>query len=191
MAFTGHKSMLGPTGIGGLVLDQAVEIEPTRFGGTGIDSKSLAHTEAFPYRLEAGTLNLVGIIGLSESLDFLAQHGIASIHSREMELLSVLRDGLSLLNGIELYGAEDLSNHVGLLTANVRGIDPEDVGAILDADFGIGVRVGLHCAPLVHESLGTFPQGGVRFSLGPFNVREDIDRTLAAMAEICGAAGHR
>jgi len=189
LAFTGHKSMLAPTGIGGLVLNRQIEsIEPSRFGGTGIDSGNLIHTEAFPYRLEAGTLNLLGIIGLSESLDFIGEMGMESIHTGEMELLNRLRDGLSLLDGIELYCAENLFNHVGLLTANVRGMDPNDVGAILDADFGIAVRVGLHCAPLVHESLGTSPYGSVRFSIGPFNTGDDIDRTLAAMA---GIARHK
>jgi cysteine desulfurase/selenocysteine lyase len=189
LAFTGHKSMLAPTGIGGLVLNRQIEnIEPSRFGGTGIDSGNLIHTEAFPYRLEAGTLNLLGIIGLSESLDFLGEMGMESIHTGEMELLNRLRDGLSLLDGIELYCAENLFNHVGLLTANVRGMDPNDVGAILDADFGIAVRVGLHCAPLVHESLGTSPYGSVRFSIGPFNTGDEIDRTLAAMA---GIARHK
>lgn len=185
LAFTGHKSMFGPTGIGGLVLSRQLDgIEPLRFGGTGVDSGNPVHTEAFPYRLEAGTLNLMGIIGLSEGIDFLEEKGIESIHAGEMELLKRLRDGLSRLEGIRLYCTEDLSDHVGLLTANVRGMDPNSVGAILDADFGIAVRAGLHCAPLVHESLGTSPYGGVRFSIGPFNTGEEIDRTLAAMAEI-------
>ena len=184
VAFTGHKSMLGPTGIGGLILNQGVQIESTRFGGTGVDSRSLIHTESFPHRLEAGTLNLLGIIGISESLDFLLKEGIETIHAREMELLGRLRDGLSLFKEITIYCAEDLSNHVGLLTANVKGIDSEDVGAILDADFGIAVREGLHCAPLVHESLGTSQKGSVRFSLGPFSTEEDINMALAAMAAI-------
>jgi len=190
VAFTGHKSMLGPTGIGGLVLNQGIEIEPTHFGGTGLDSKSMVHTETFPHRLEAGTLNLLGIIGISESLDFLGKEGIEAIHGREMELLRRLRDGLSLLKGINIFCAEDLSNHVGLLTVNVKGIDPENVGAILDADFGIAAREGLHCAPLVHESLGTSPKGGVRFSLGPFTTEDDIDQTVAAMAEIVRTKEH-
>jgi len=187
LAFTGHKSMLAPTGIGGLVLNRQIEeIEPSRFGGTGIDSGNPVHTEAFPYRLEAGTLNLLGIIGLSEGIDFLEEKGMESIHAGEMELLNRLREGLSRIEGIGLYCAENFSDHVGLLTANVRGMDPNDVGAILDADFGIAVRVGLHCAPLVHESLGTSPYGSIRFSIGPFNTGEEIDRTLAAMAEIAG-----
>ena len=184
IAFTGHKSMLGPTGIGGLVLDRDVQIEPTRFGGTGVDSGSLVHTETFPHRLECGTLNLLGIIGLSESLDFIEKETMEAIHQREMALLARLRDGLSRLDGIELCCADDLSRHVALLTANVQGLSAEDAGDILDGDFGIAVRVGLHCAPLVHESLGTSPRGGIRFSFGPFNTEEHVDRALAAMSEI-------
>ncbi len=181
LAFTGHKSMLGPTGIGGLILDPNVEIEQTRFGGTGVDSKSLIHTQTFPHRCEAGTLNLLGIIGLSFALTFLEKEGIETIHEREMGLLTTLRDGLSALDGIELYCADDLSHRVAILTANVRGMDPEDAGAILDGDFDIAIRAGLHCAPLVHETLGTFPAGGIRFSVGPYNTEEDIDRAVAAM----------
>jgi cysteine desulfurase/selenocysteine lyase len=184
LAFTGHKSMLGPTGIGGLVLSPGVEVKSMRFGGTGFDSLSLAHPDIFPYRLEAGTHNLLGIIGLSEALDYLRNRGIESIYAGEMELLRRLREGLSSYKGIQIYGPEDLSDRIGLLTANVLGMDPEDVGAILDADFHIAARVGLHCAPLLHEGLGTSPRGTIRFSLGPFNTEDDIDRTVAAMEMI-------
>jgi cysteine desulfurase family protein len=184
VAFTGHKSLLGPTGIGGLVIQPELNIKSTRFGGTGVDSKSLIHTQAFPHRLEAGTLNLLGIIGLSEGLDFVTAEGLNAIHSREMELLTRLRDGLFALDRITLYCQEDLSERVGIIMANVQGIEPDDVGSILDADFGIAARTGLHCAPLVHETLGTYPEGGVRFSLGPFNTKEDIDRTIEAMGVI-------
>jgi cysteine desulfurase/selenocysteine lyase len=184
VAFTGHKSLLGPTGIGGLVVDPELDIQTTRFGGTGVNSKSLIHTQTYPHRLEAGTINLLGVIGLSKGLDFLMAEGLNAIHHGEMELLTRLRDGLSALDRLTLYCQEDLSEHVGIITANVQGIKPEDVGAILDADFGIAVRTGLHCAPLVHETLGTYPQGGVRFSLGPFNTKDDIDRIIEAMGMI-------
>jgi len=184
LAFTGHKSMLGPSGIGGLVLDPDAQVDPTRFGGTGIDSGSLFHTDTYPHRLESGTLNLFGIIGLSESLSFIEEETLESIHLREMGLLTKLRDGLRGIDGIDIYGADDLSRHVALLTANVQGLNPEDVGDILDGDFGIAVRTGLHCAPLVHESLGTSPRGSVRFSFGPFNTEEHVDRAVAAMSEI-------
>lgn len=184
VAFTGHKSLLGPTGIGGLAIHPDFELRTTRFGGTGVDSQNLVHTQDYPYRLEAGTINLMGIIGLSEGLRFLEQEGIDAIHKREMELLTRLRNGIAKLDMLESYCAEDLTNHVGLMTANVKGMNPADAGAILDADFGIAVRVGLHCAPLVHEGLGTFPRGAIRFSLGPFNTKNDIDLTLEALRAI-------
>jgi cysteine desulfurase family protein len=184
VAFTGHKSLFGPTGIGGLVIHPELDIQSTRFGGTGVDSQSLIHTQTFPHRLEAGTINLLGVIGLSAGLDFVMAEGLNSIHRREMELLARIRDGLSTLERITLYCQEDLSGHVGIITANVEGIAPEDIEAILDADFNIAVRSGLQCAPLVHETLGTSPEGGVRFSLGPFNTREDIDRAIEAMGVI-------
>ncbi len=187
VAFTGHKCLMGPAGIGGLVLKPGLDVRTTRFGGTGVDSESLVHTQAFPYRLEAGTLNLLGIIGLSEGVDYVLSEGQGAIHSREMGLLTRLRDGLSELDGVKLYRADDLSMHVGLLTVTVDGISPQDVGTILDADFGIAVRAGLHCAPLVHADLGTHPHGGVRFSLGPFTARADIDAAIEAMTEIAEA----
>jgi cysteine desulfurase/selenocysteine lyase len=181
VAFTGHKSLLGPTGIGGLVIHPELDIQSTRFGGTGVDSKNLVHTQTFPHRLEAGTINLLGVIGLSKGLDFVMAEGLNTIYHRETELLTRLRDGLSVLDSITLYCQEDLTEHLGIITANMEGIEPGDIGAILDADFGIAVRSGLHCAPLVHETLGTYPQGGVRFSIGPFNTDEEIDRTIEAM----------
>jgi len=184
LAFTGHKSMLAPTGIGGLVLDRDARIELTRFGGTGVDSRSLLHTETYPHRLECGTLNLLGIIGLLESLTFIQKERVESIHLREMALLTRLRDGLLGIKGVELYCADDLTCHVALLCANIRGLNPEDAGDILDGDYGIAVRTGLHCAPLVHESLGTSPHGSIRFSLGPFTTEEHVDRAVAAMSEI-------
>ena len=125
--------------------------------------------------------------GLSEALDYLQREGIESIHVREMALLRRLREGLSACDGIRTYCSEDLPSHLGVLTVNVLTMDPEDVGAILDADFHIAVRVGLHCAPLLHESIGTSPRGAIRFSIGPFNTEEDIDEAVAAMAAIAGA----
>lgn len=184
VAFTGHKSLLGPCGIGGLVLDPGLEIASTRFGGTGVDSKSLVHTQTFPHRLEAGTLNFLGIIGLSAGVDYILNEGIEAIHGREMVLLEKLYEGLSQLDRVQIYGPGNRSSHVALMTVNVKGIAPEDVGMILDGDFNIAVRAGLHCAPLLHEALGTYPQGAVRFSLGPFNTAEDIARTLEAMTVI-------
>jgi aldehyde oxidoreductase len=186
VAFTGHKALHGPTGIGGLVLHPDLDLQPSRFGGTGVDSRSPAQTPTFPHRLEAGTLNLMGILGLAAGVEFVAQQGLESIHRQEMALLTRLRDGLAELAQVETYCAESLTGHVPVLTVNVKDVHPEDVGAILDADFGIAVRVGLHCAPLVHQQLGTLQRGAVRFSLGLFNTADEIDRAVSALASIPG-----
>jgi selenocysteine lyase/cysteine desulfurase len=161
-----------------------LDIKPSRFGGTGVDSKSPAHTDTFPNRLEAGTINLMGIIGLSAGVDYIMQKGMESIRGEEMTLLKRLRDGLSELGHVEMYCAGDLSSHVAVLPTNVGDISAQDAGAILDGDFNIAVRVGLHCAPLVHEDIGTINRGAVRFSLGIFNTPEDIDHAIRAMASM-------
>jgi len=186
IAFTGHKSLYGPSGIGGLVLRPDLEVETTRFGGTGMDSASLVHTRSYPLRLEAGTLNLLGVIGLVAGMDFLHAEGVEAIHAREARLLARLRDGLAAIPGVTLYAADDLAGHVAVLLATVAGIHPQDVGAILDGDFGIAVRVGVHCAPLAHRELGTIDRGAIRFSLGAFTTAEDIDAAVAAMETIAG-----
>jgi cysteine desulfurase/selenocysteine lyase len=193
IAFTGHKSLYGPSGIGGLVVRPDLDLETTRFGGTGMDSTSLVHSRAYPLRLEAGTLNLLGVIGLVAGLAFIegagggSGGGIAAIHARETALLARLRDGLAAIPGVTLYAADDLADHVAVLAANVEGFHPQDVGAILDGDFGIAVRVGVHCAPLAHRDLGTIDRGAVRFSLGAFTTTEDVDAAIAAMGEIAAA----
>jgi cysteine desulfurase/selenocysteine lyase len=184
MAFTGHKSLLGPTGIGGLVLSRTLEVATTRFGGTGIDSQDLQHTQTYPHRLEAGTLNFLGVLGLMAGLDYLAGRGIESILQKERSLARRLRQGLAGLERVRLYGPESMNRSLGIILANLEGMDPSDVGAILDGDFGIATRVGQHCAPLVHERLGTGRAGGVRFSVGPFNTEEEIDQAVEAMTAI-------
>lgn len=184
IAFTGHKSLFGPPGIGGLVVHPDLVVRTTRFGGTGIDSRTPEHTQDYPYRLEAGTANLIGILGLSIGLDYILRSGADTIHKTEMALIGRLRDGLSELRSVEMYAAEDLTDHVAILAANVRAMSPQDVGAILDRDFDIAVRVGLHCAPFAHRRLGTIECGAVRFSPGAFNTEEDIDRVIDAMSAI-------
>jgi len=184
LAFTGHKSLLGPTGIGGLVLRRSFEVQPTRFGGTGIDSQELIHTQTYPHRLEAGTLNILGIIGLMAGLDYLATHRMEAILLREQALARRLWEGLAELKKVKLYGPDRMDRRLGVVLANIEGMIPADVGAILDGDFGIATRVGLHCAPLVHRSLGTGRAGGVRFSVGPFNTGKEIDQAVEAMARI-------
>ncbi len=186
VVFTGHKSLYGPPGIGGLVAMPGLEPETTRFGGTGMDSASLVHTQAWPLRLEAGTLNLLGVIGLGLGIEFVQAEGIETIHQREARLLVRLRDGLAAVDGVTLYRADMAEERVAVVTCNVDGIHPQDVGSILDGDYGIAVRVGIHCAPLVHRDLGTIDRGAVRFSLGLLTTEADVDAAIDAMGEIAG-----
>jgi cysteine desulfurase family protein len=184
MAFTGHKSLLGPTGIGGLILSRNFDVQSTRFGGTGIDSHELTHTQSYPHRLEAGTINFLGILGLTAGMDYLASEGMGTILQKERSLARRLWEGLAEIGRVKLYGAAHWERRLGVVLANIEGMIPADVGAILDADFGIATRVGLHCAPLAHQRLGTGRAGGVRFSVGPFNTAEQIDETVEAIKKI-------
>jgi cysteine desulfurase / selenocysteine lyase len=187
IAFTGHKALLGPSGSGGLLVTPDLDVSSTRYGGTGVESHSLRHTQEFPYRLEAGTLNLLGVIGLSLGMRYLVRVGMEESHLREMTLIGRLREGLGSIPGVSVYSPPPRAADLPVLSCNVEGVVPEDAGAILDGDYGIAVRTGLHCAPLVHADLGTAPAGLVRFSLGHANIEQDIDLALAAMAEIAAA----
>lgn len=184
VAFTGHKSLLGPTGIGGLYVREGVDIRSSRWGGTGVKSVEPFHLEEFPYRLEVGTVNLLGVAGLHFAQEYLAKRGIESIYRHEMELFSRLQSGLAGIPGIQLIGTTSLEHRLPVLSFVVPGMDPSDVGAMLDVDFNIATRTGLQCAPLIHEQLGTAPRGTVRMSLGPVSTEEHVDRAIAAVCEI-------
>ncbi len=184
VAFTGHKSLLGPTGIGGLCVRDGVEIKIRRAGGTGVRSVERMHLEEYPYRLEYGTPNLVGIAGLNAGLKWVQAKGLTAIQDHEMWLLTKLRDGLREIDGVTLYCQDDLANHISVLLFNVDGQEAADTGIMLDVDHAIACRTGLHCAPLVHEQMGTDKHGAVRFGIGPFNTAEEIDRAIHAVCEI-------
>lgn len=186
VVFTGHKGLLGPAGIGGLVIDEKTEIMPTRYGGTGVDSHSLKQTWDYPHRLEAGTHNLPGIFGLSAALDYLQDGETGDKNSEnELTLTKLLYEGLGSIDGVIIHSPPPQG--VPVLTCSISGMDATAVGEILDGDYQIAVRTGLHCAPLVHETLGTVETGAVRFSPGPFNSREDILRAIEAMKAIAAA----
>lgn len=184
LSFTGHKGLFGPTGTGGICVADDAEIEGTIYGGTGVRSAVPLHLEEYPYRLEAGTLNLAGIAGLSAGLKWVLEKGIDNIYAHEMELIEMLQNGLLEIKGVELWGTKNLEGRVATLSVTVANFDAEDVGTILDADYGIITRTGLHCAPLIHEHHGTAPRGTVRFSAGPFNTKEHIEKAIKAVAEI-------
>jgi cysteine desulfurase family protein len=184
LSFTGHKGLFGPTGTGGICVADDAEIECTVYGGTGVRSAVPYHLEEYPYRLEAGTLNLAGIAGLSAGLDWILDKGIDNIYKHEIGLFEKLQSGLSDIKGVKLWGTTSLENRCATLSMSVENYDAQDVGTILDVEYGIQTRTGLHCAPLIHEFHGSAPRGTVRFSVGPFNTEEHIETALKAVAEI-------
>ena len=183
--FTGHKSLMGPMGIGGMYVREGVEIRHTRAGGTGVRSAQRHHLEEYPYRMEYGTPNLPGIAGLNAGVKWVVQQGIANLHRREMALWKRLRDGLRAIDGVTLYAQNSEQNRISVLVFNVDGLEAGDTGTMLDVDYNIACRTGLHCAPMAHEHLGTDKiHGAVRFGIGPFNTEEHIDRAVQAVGEI-------
>ena len=184
LAFTGHKSLLAPTGIGGLYVREGVGIRPTRFGGTGVNSVNPYHLEEYPHRLEAGTGNVLGIAGLHFAQAYIAKRGMENIHRHEMELFGRLQGGLAETKGVTLHGTTSLENRLPVLSFTLAGRDPADVGMLLDVEHNIAARTGLQCAPLIHRQMGTGERGTVRLSVGPLNKEGDIDAALAAVAEI-------
>ena len=185
VAFTGHKALMGSTGIGGLCIRKHVEVRPVRSGGTGVRSLNPYHLDEYPWRLEYGTPNLVGIASLWAGQDWLDQSGMGTVCAHEMNLIRRLVDGLRQIEGAKLYCCDSLENHLSTILMNIEGMDPGDVGVMLDVDYNIATRTGLHCAPLVHTQLGTAAgHGGVRFSVGAFNTEEDVDAAIAAVGEI-------
>jgi cysteine desulfurase family protein len=187
LAFTGHKSLLGPTGIGGLYVRDGVEVQATRYGGTGVRSAYPFHLDEYPYRLEVGTPNVIGIAGLYLAQDYLEERGMAAVYQHEMELFARLEEGLQEIDRLILHGTRSLENRLPVLSLTVPGLDPSDVGSFLDVDHNVACRTGLQCAPLVHDEMGTSPRGTVRLSIGPMNTLEDIDAAIAAMRVITTA----
>jgi len=184
LAFTGHKSLLGPTGIGGVYVREGVRIDATRFGGTGVKSAYPYHLKEYPYRLEVGTVNVIGIAGLHFAQNYLESKGIENIYRHEMELFARLQEGIGEIEGITIHGTRKLDQRLPVLSLTVEGRDPSDVGAFLDVDHNIACRTGLQCAPLIHDQMGTSPRGTVRLSIGPSNNRQDVDAAITALRDI-------
>ncbi|MEW6139755.1 MAG: aminotransferase class V-fold PLP-dependent enzyme [Thermodesulfobacteriota bacterium] len=208
LAFTGHKSLYGPQGTGGLYVRPGLTVRPLKHGGTGSVSELEVQPDFYPDALESGTRNNVGIAGLSAALDFILSTGVDTIRGHEAALLDELVRGLIDAPGLVLYGPLKPDRQVGILSvtfdealpdglrvsfggcggrslpATFESVHPQEAGAILREHYDISVRVGIHCAPLAHKALGTFPAGTVRFSLGYFNTMEDVRVTTEAVRKI-------
>ncbi|PLX85184.1 MAG: cysteine desulfurase [Desulfuromonas sp.] len=184
LAVPGHKGLLGPQGTGALYVREGLELTPLMYGGTGGHSASDLPPETMPERLEAGTLNTPGLAGLRAGVEFLLGEGIDAVRSREAELLRRLIDGLGQIAGVTLYGPLDPGRHGGALSLDIEGVDPSEAGFRLEREHGILCRVGMHCAPDAHRTIGTFPRGTVRLSPGYFTTGEEIDRALTGLAAL-------
>ncbi|TXJ33576.1 aminotransferase class V-fold PLP-dependent enzyme [Brachyspira aalborgi] len=184
LCFTGHKGLMGPQGTGGLCVRKDLLIKPLKTGGTGIKSYSKTHPKDMPTRLEAGTLNGHGIAGLNASLEFIENETIEKITNHERELSRYFYDSIKNIENIKFYGNYETDNRVSIVALNIGEIDSSKISDILSNDYNIATRPGAHCAPLMHEALGTVNQGIARFSFSYFNTFEEIDKGIEAIKEI-------
>lgn len=183
-AAPGHKGLLGPQGTGFLYLRQGLRPQPLLYGGTGGHSHADMMPDELPERLESGTMNTPGLAGLKAAVEFLLKEGLDHVCQREQQLLRRLLDGLTGLPGIEVYGPLAADRHGAAVSFNLHGVDPAELGFRLDHDFGISARVGLHCAPDAHRTIGTYPRGTVRVSPSYLTEDEAIDELLLALDKI-------
>ena len=184
LCFTGHKELYGPQGTGGVCVRPGLSIRPLKVGGSGIHSFDREHPSEMPAALEAGTLNGHGIAGLGAAARWLLETGVEQIRAREQALLRRFVDGVKEVEGVTLYGNPDLDRRTGIQSLNIRDYDSARVADWLYEDYGIAVRGGAHCAPLMHEALGTREQGAVRFSFCYFNTEAEADEAAAAVREL-------
>lgn len=187
LAFSGHKGLLGPTGTGGLIIGSNVdtsEIEPIFYGGTGSKSEFAEQPESLPDKFESGTPNSVGIAGLGAGISFVMDMGVSKIREQEIKLTQALIDGLSSIQRVKVYGTGNANNSTAIVSFTIDGMQVSDVGLKLMEDYGIMPRVGLHCAPAAHKTIGTFPNGTVRFAPGVFTSMEEITQAIEAVEKI-------
>lgn len=191
VAFTGHKSLYGPQGTGGLILSREAEkrVRPLLMGGTGSRSESEEHPDFLPDRLESGTQNAVGIAGLGAGARFVTEKGVPSIRKKEIGLTAALIGGLRAIPDVVVYGTGAAERQTPVVSFNIREKRPSDVSLALDEEFGIMSRPGLQCAPAAHRTIGTFPAGTVRLSLGFFNTEKDVETVLRAIEQLSSRKG--
>jgi cysteine desulfurase family protein len=186
LAVPGHKGLLGPQGTGALLINNDAEIKELKEGGTGSESSNPHQPNFYPDKLEAGTHNLPGIAGLNAGLKYILNKGTKSILSHEKNILETFINEMSKNPKIIIYGPKDISDRSGVVPINIEGMDSSEVAYILDTEYNIAVRPGLHCAPLAHKAIGTENIGAVRFGVGPFTKRTDVIAAVKALNEISG-----
>lgn len=184
VCFTGHKGLYGPQGTGGLCVREGLEIRPLKSGGSGIHTYMKHHPKDMPTALEAGTLNGHGIAGLHAALEFLKETGTETIHKKEIALMRRFLDGIKDIECLKLYGDFDTDDRAAVVSLNLGNYDSSEVSDELSYSYEISTRPGAHCAPLMHESMGTVDQGMVRFSFSWFNTEEDVDTAIRALHEL-------
>ncbi|MFC1717405.1 aminotransferase class V-fold PLP-dependent enzyme, partial [Candidatus Poribacteria bacterium] len=184
LAFTGHKSLYGPPGTGGLYIREGVSLKPLKWGGTGSRSEEEYQPDFLPDAYESGTPNLVGIAGLGAGVRFVMQEGVGTIRKRERDLTQRLIDGLLDISGVIVYGDMNADHQIGVVSFNIEGASQSEIGLRLDEEYEIMCRVGLHCAPAAHRTIGTFPDGTVRFGLGTFTTKDEIDTAVQAVRDL-------
>lgn len=184
LCFTGHKGLMGPQGTGGLCVRPGVEIEPWKVGGSGVHSYDRRQPREYPTRLEAGTLNGHGIAGLSAALDFLQEVGLEAIEAKERALMDRFYQAVSAMDGVTVYGDFSQARRSAIVALNIRDYDSAAVSDELSETYGIATRPGAHCAPRMHQALGTTDRGAVRFSFSWFNTQEEVDEAIRAGGQL-------
>lgn len=187
LAFTGHKGLLGPTGIGGVIFGERVnvdEIEPIIHGGTGSLSQLYEQPSKLPDKFESGTPNSIGIAGLMASINWIRKRGLDEIRNHEVSLNRILLEGLADIKGIKIFGNKKPDDSTGIVSIRIENRKVSEVGLILDEEYKILCRVGLHCAPSVHHTIGTFPEGTIRLAHSIFTSKKDIEATISAIKAI-------
>ncbi len=186
LCFTGHKALYGPPGTGGMVISPraAKILAPSVHGGTGSRSDVELQPDFMPDKMEAGTPNTAGIAGLNAGLNFILEKGVENIHQHEMQLTRTFVNGLQQIPGISIWGPKDMDKMVSTVSITVEGRDLSELAFSLDADYGIMIRSGLHCSPLGHKTIGTFPEGTLRFSFGYFNTEEEVIYSIEALNQL-------
>ena len=190
LCFTGHKSLLGPQGTGGMYVRTGVKIRPLLSGGSGVDTYNTHHPEQMPTALEAGTLNGHGIAGLSAAISFLEETGLDVIREKELRLMRKFYEGVSRIPGVTVYGDFDTEQRSPIVSLNIGDYDSSEVSDELNMTYGIVTRPGAHCAPLMHRALGTVEQGAVRFSFSHYNTEEEVAFAVNAIKELTEQEGN-